>query len=57
LAVLSTLREGRKNLANGHGAIVTDELRERLNAKVGDIIAGRIADAGEVQMAYAVLEA
>ncbi|KAH1488492.1 hypothetical protein LV164_003695 [Aspergillus fumigatus] len=57
LAVLSTLREGRKTLANGHGAIVTDELRERLNAKVGDIIASRIVDAGEVQMVYAILEA
>jgi transcription initiation factor TFIID subunit 6 len=55
LAVLSTLQERRPHLANGHSAIVTDELREQLNEKVGELIASKIAEAGEVSMAHAVL--
>lgn len=55
LAVLSTLHEGRAHLANGHAAIVTDELREQLNEKVGELIASKIAEAGDVQTAHAIL--
>ncbi|KAL1970844.1 hypothetical protein VTN77DRAFT_2678 [Rasamsonia byssochlamydoides] len=55
LAVLSTLQETRAHLANGHSAIVTDELREQLNEKVGELIASKIAEAGEVHMAHAIL--
>ncbi|KAL1849829.1 histone H4-like TAF Taf6, SAGA complex subunit [Paecilomyces lecythidis] len=55
LAVLSTLQDGRVHLTNGHGAIVTDELRDRLSEKIGGLIAARIADAGEVQLAHAIL--
>ncbi|KAI9933300.1 hypothetical protein MW887_007773 [Aspergillus wentii] len=57
VAVLATLREGRMPLFNGHTGVVTDELRARLNGKVGELIAGKIAEAGEVQMAHAILEA
>ncbi|KAL1989243.1 hypothetical protein VTN96DRAFT_5 [Rasamsonia emersonii] len=55
LAVLSTLHEGRAHMANGHAAIVTDELREQLNEKVGELIAAKIAEAGDVQTAHAIL--
>jgi transcription initiation factor TFIID subunit 6 len=55
LAVLSALQEGRGLLANGHTAIVADELREQLTEKVGELIASRIAEAGEVQLAHAIL--
>ena len=56
LGVLATLREGRTALANGHGGMVTDELRERLSGKVGEFLAAKISDAGEVDMAHAIVE-
>lgn len=55
LAVLSTLQEGRMRLANGHTAVVTGELKERLSERVGELIASRIAEAGQVQLAHAIL--
>lgn len=42
---------------NGHVPQVTEEVRERLTGKVGEIIAERIAEGGEVQLAQAILEA
>lgn len=57
VAVLASLREGQPSLANGHPAIVTDDLRTKLTDKVGDLIATRIADANEMQLAHIVLEA
>lgn len=57
IAVLAALREGQPSLTNGHPAVVTEELRTKLTAKVGDLIANRIADANEVQLARTVIEA
>lgn len=57
LALLATLRESRLPLANGHAAVFTAELRDRLGKKVGELIASRIAGAGDVRLAHAVLEA
>lgn len=57
VAILASLREGQPSLANGYPAMVTDELRTRLTDKVGDLIATRIAEANEVQLAHIVLEA
>jgi transcription initiation factor TFIID subunit 6 len=57
LAVLASLNDGRPSLTNGHPAVVTEELRSRLVDKVGDLIAEKIAEAGEVQLAYVILEA
>lgn len=57
VAVLASLREGQPSLANGHPAVMTDDLRTKLVDKVGDLIASRIADANEVQLAHIVLEA
>ncbi|KAJ5831950.1 Transcription initiation factor TFIID complex 60 kDa subunit [Penicillium riverlandense] len=57
LAVLASLNDGRPSLTNGHPAAVTEELRSRLVDKVGDLIADKIAEAGEVQLAYVILEA
>lgn len=57
IAVLAALREGQPSLANGHPAVVSEELRAKLTAKVGDLIASRIADANEVHLARIILEA
>lgn len=57
LAVLAALRDSSVSLSNGHPAAVTDELRAKLTSKVGELIASKIADANEVQLAYLLLEA
>lgn len=57
VAVLASLRDGQTSLTNGHPAVATDELRIRLAEKVGDLIASRITDANEVQLAHVILEA
>jgi Transcription initiation factor TFIID, subunit TAF6 (also component of histone acetyltransferase SAGA) len=57
LGVLASLRDGQVTLANGHPATVTDDMRTRLAEKVGDLIASRIAEVNEVQLAQMVLEA
>jgi transcription initiation factor TFIID subunit 6 len=55
VAVLASLRSSQQSLTNGH--TVTDDLRARLVDKVGEIIAAKIAEAGEVQLAHSILEA
>ncbi|KAJ6107591.1 Transcription initiation factor TFIID subunit 6 [Penicillium sp. IBT 18751x] len=57
LGVLASLRDGQVSLANGHPATVTDDMRTRLAEKVGDLIANRIAEVNEVQVAQLVLDA
>lgn len=58
VAVLATLREGPVvPQVNGHATQMTDEIREQLTGRVGDLIAARIAEVGEIQMAQAILEA
>lgn len=57
LGVLASLRDGQASLVNGHPPTVTDDLHTRLAEKVGDLIASRIAEANEVQLAQVVLEA
>jgi transcription initiation factor TFIID subunit 6 len=52
--VLASLR-GKQSLTNGH--TVTDDLRARLSDTVGEIIASRILEAGEMQLAHIILEA
>ncbi|RJE19681.1 Transcription initiation factor TFIID [Aspergillus sclerotialis] len=56
LKMLSTLKEGRVPLANGHTGVVTDEVRDQLTEKVGELIASKIAEMGDVHLAHAVLE-
>lgn len=55
VAVLVSLRGSQPILTNGH--TVTDDIRSRLVDKVGDLIAARIVEAGEVQLAHIILEA
>lgn len=57
VAVLASLRDSQAMLANGHPAAVTEDLRSKLTDKVGDLIATRIAEANEVQLAHIILEA
>lgn len=57
VAVLASLRDSQATLANGHPAVVTEELRSKLTDKVGDLIATRIAEANEVQLAHIIVEA
>ena len=54
--VLGTLREGRTALANGHNGVVAEDLRGRLNGKVGEFLAAKISEAGEVDTVHAILE-
>ncbi|KAJ5992614.1 Transcription initiation factor TFIID subunit 6 [Penicillium sp. IBT 35674x] len=56
LAVLASLRDSHASLANGHPDVVSDELRSRLIDKVGELLAAKIAEANEVQLAYLLLE-
>lgn len=55
VAVLASLRSNEPSLTNGH--IVTEDLRAKLVDKVGDVIAAKILEAGEVQLANIILEA
>ena len=55
VAVLASLRSNEPSLTNGH--MVTEDLRAKLVDKVGDIIAAKILEAGEVQLANIILEA
>ncbi|KAJ5191530.1 Transcription initiation factor TFIID subunit 6 [Penicillium cinerascens] len=57
VGVLASLRDSQASLTNGHPATVTEDLRARLTEKVGDLIASRIAEANEVELAHVVLEA
>lgn len=58
LAVLTTLREGPAiPQTNGHVSELTDDDRERLTAKVGDLIAARIVEVGEIHLARSILDA
>jgi transcription initiation factor TFIID subunit 6 len=56
MGILGTMREGRMALANGHNGVVTEELRGRLDGKVGEFLAAKISEAGEVELAHAILE-
>lgn len=56
LAVLASLRDDQSNLTNGHSPVVTDEMRLKLKEKIGDLIASRIAEANQVQLAHLLLE-
>lgn len=57
LAVLTTLREGPPvPQTNGHTTELTDDDREQLTAKVGDLIAARIVEVGEIHLARSILE-
>lgn len=56
LAVLASLRDSHASLTNGHPDVVSDELRSRLIGKVGELLAAKIAEANEVQLAYLLLE-
>lgn len=56
LAVLASLRDGQPALTNGHSAALTDETRFKLTEKIGDLIASRIAEANQVQLAHLLLQ-
>lgn len=55
MAVLSTLQEERVPLMNGNAGAATTELKDRLVAKVGDVVGTKIAESGQLQLAHAVL--
>lgn len=56
LSVLASLRDGHAALTNGHGAgMVTDELKERLDKKLGGFLAEKVADLGDGQLVHAIL--
>jgi transcription initiation factor TFIID subunit 6 len=55
VSVLSALQEDRVLLTNGHAAEVSGEVLEQLTEKIGELLATKIAEAGEVQLAHAIL--
>lgn len=55
LVVLVSLRSNTQSLTNGY--TVTDDVRSKLAEKVGEILAAKIVEAGEVQLAHIILEA
>jgi transcription initiation factor TFIID subunit 6 len=57
LGVLVSIREAHPSLTNGHPAAVSDDLRTQLTEKVGGLIATKIVEANEVQLARLIVEA
>ena len=57
LGVLASIRDAHPSLANGHPATVSDDLRSKLTEKVGGLIATKIVEANEVQLARLIAEA
>ncbi|GLI74952.1 histone H4-like TAF Taf6, SAGA complex subunit [Penicillium ochrochloron] len=57
LGVLVSIREAQPSLTNGHPATVSDDLRTQLTEKVGGLIATKIVEANEVQLARLIVEA
>lgn len=62
LMLLATLWDQQLQLqlqprANGHSAVFTDDLREKLAGKIGGLLAARVAESGDVRLAYSILQA
>jgi transcription initiation factor TFIID subunit 6 len=57
LGVLASIRDAHPSLTNGHPATVSDDLRSKLTEKVGGLIATKIVEANEVQLARLIAEA
>ncbi|KAF3396349.1 Transcription initiation factor TFIID subunit 6 [Penicillium rolfsii] len=57
LGVLASIRDAHPSLTNGHPATVPDDLRTQLTEKVGSLIASKIIEANEVQLARLIVEA
>ena len=55
LAVLTFCQDERIPLANGHSATTAEELQSQLAEKVGELIASRILESGQMRMACAIL--
>ena len=55
VAVLTSLSGSQPALTNGHN--IPDDVRSRLADKVGDIIATKIVEARDVELAQIILEA
>ncbi|KAF7720184.1 Transcription initiation factor TFIID subunit [Penicillium ucsense] len=56
LGVLASLRDAQPALSNGHAETVSDDMRGMLTEKIGGLLASKIADANEVQLAHMLLQ-
>ena len=59
LMLLATLRDVPRQqppVANAHyEPVFTDDLREKLEGKIGGVLTSRIAESGDAQLGYAIL--
>jgi len=55
LAVLTLCQDERTPLMNGYSAAAAEELQSQLAEKVGELIALRILESGQVRLARAIL--
>ncbi|KAL1956804.1 hypothetical protein VTO42DRAFT_6754 [Malbranchea cinnamomea] len=57
IAVLKTLKDKNLPTVNGRSAEMTEALQKQLVAKLGDVLASRIAESGDTQLANTILNA
>jgi transcription initiation factor TFIID subunit 6 len=55
LAVLTLCQDDRIPLTNGYSAVAVEELQSQLAEKVGDLVASKILESGQVRLAHAML--
>jgi transcription initiation factor TFIID subunit 6 len=56
LAVLGTLQDEKLPAVNGHTAEALEALQKQLAATVGSVLAARIVESGQTQLANAILD-
>jgi transcription initiation factor TFIID subunit 6 len=56
LNVLGSLVEETPPMMNGHSEEAAEEMRSKLVDKIGEVIGNKIADAGHLPLAKAILE-
>jgi len=56
LKVLASMTEDQIPLMNGHSAEAGEEIKRKLVDMVGDLVASKIVESGQLQLAKAILE-
>lgn len=55
LSVLSTLQDDGLPTANGYTSEALDELKNKLGDKIGEVVASRVIDSGQTQLASIII--
>lgn len=56
LAVLKTLEDRKLPTMNGHSTEITEAREQQLAAKVGEVLAARIVESGQIRLVNAILQ-